>query len=204
MAIGPLHLLDEIGLDTALAGGMVLAKALGQRMAAGPLLVAMIKANRLGRKSGAGFFQYDDAFDGNRDGSNISGAAGENATAPLGPDPQLARIIDTWSCRPAAPRGGNITFRLLLPMLLEACRMMEERKVSNPRSIDLGVVFGLGFPSCGLLRWADELGPRRLLAELGRLEPLGERFRPAPRLLEMARRGQRFYGQRRRKPTLGD
>ena len=173
---GPFRLMDEIGLDTTLAGGMVLATASGERMSAAPLLVALVKAKRLGRKSGAGFFRYPRRRD----------------DRPTSPDLQLARIVETWSRRPTTPDGDHIMFRLLLPMLLEATRLLQESKVANHRSIDLGVVFGLGFPAFGLLGWADALGPRQLLAELRRLEPLGERFRPTPLLLDMARHGRRF------------
>ena len=58
MAIGPLRLMDEIGLDTTLQAGWVLAAAFPERIAPSPLLVSMIKAGRLGRKTGAGFFAY--------------------------------------------------------------------------------------------------------------------------------------------------
>jgi 3-hydroxyacyl-CoA dehydrogenase len=82
-------------------------------------------------------------------------------------------------------------------MVLEATRIIEERKVHEPRSIDLAVILGLGFPVArgGLLRWADSLGTRRILAMLDGLAHLGPRVHPTPLLEEMARRRRRFYAR---------
>ena len=87
----------------------------------------------------------------------------------------------------------QITARLFLPMVLEATRILEEDIVRDPRDVDLGLIFGLGFPpfNGGLLFWADTLGLRS--RSLKMLEPLGElgsRMQPTPLLLEMAQVGQ--------------
>lgn len=181
MAMGPLRMLDEIGLDTVLLAGRVLWNAFPKRIEPSPLLVAMYKAGRLGRKSGLGFFRYPDG--GQTDG-------------PGQPDPQLGKIIGAWA-RTGQPFSDDaIIARLLVPMILEATRLLQEGKARDPRIIDLGAIFGLGFPACrgGLLYWADTLGMERILAMLGRLESVGPRLAPTPMLLEMARRGERFYG----------
>lgn len=88
-----------------------------------------------------------------------------------------------------------VTARLFLTMLLEATRMLEEGRVRNPRDVDLGVLFGLGFPGQrgGLFRWADDLGVSQVLAALKPLAMLGPRARPTAWLLDMAARGRRFY-----------
>jgi 3-hydroxyacyl-CoA dehydrogenase len=180
MAMGPLRILDEIGLDTAMLAGQVLWDAFPERVVASPLLVTMLKKGRLGRKSGAGFFAYsrETPWDG----------AGE-------PDPGVDEIIAQWARRPQPFTSETITSRLILPMVLEATRLLEERRVRDPRDVDLAVIFGLGFPASrgGLLYWADALGADRILHMLKPLRSLGPRLEPTQLLRERARRGRRFY-----------
>ena len=89
----------------------------------------------------------------------------------------------------------QLTNRLFLPMLLEATRVLQEKIVRDVRDVDLGLIFGLGFPPFkgGLLFWADTLGAAKIVEMLKPLEGLGERFQPPPLLLEMAKTGKKFY-----------
>lgn len=177
MAIGPLALLDQIGIDTVLLAGRVLWDAFPDRVIASPLLITMYKSRRLGRKTGRGFFHYPDGH-----------SKGQ-------PDPQVEASIATWA-RPAQPfTQEQITARLLLPMVLEATRLLEEGKVLQPQTIDLAMVHGLGFPAGrgGLLHWADTLGAAQLLKLLKPLESLGARAQPTQLLKDMAQQRQRFY-----------
>jgi len=180
MAIGPLRILDEIGVDTVVNAARVLWQAFPERMVASPLLINMFKEKRLGRKSGAGFFSYSSPTAGN----------GRNR-----PDPEAERIIAKWARPPKQFTREMITRRLTLPMVLEATRLLEEKKARRPEDIDLAVLFGLGFPASrgGLLYWADTLGADRILRMLKPLESLGHRFRPTRLLLEAARAGRRLY-----------
>ena len=182
MAMGPFQLLDEIGLETALRGGLVVHQAFPERIVASPLLVAMIKAGRGGRKSNAGFYSYR------------VGPEGEFIRQT---DPAVDRIVAGWS-RPGEPQSEKrITDRLFLPMLLEATRILEERRVQDPRTFDLGVLLGLGFPKerGGLLYWADTEGAANLVERLRPLASLGERFMPTPLIKELAQHGGRFYAE---------
>ncbi len=181
MAMGPLRLLDEIGLDTVWLAGRVLWEAFPERIPVPRLLVAMYKAGRLGRKAGKGFFAYPEGLGRDQPGQ---------------PDPSIEPILAAWARPPQSPASEAILARLLLPMVLEATRVLEEKRVGDPREIDLGVLFGLGFPAArgGLLYWADTLGPRQIVAMLGPLEPLGGRARPTPMLLQMAAANRGFYG----------
>ncbi len=182
MAMGPLRLLDEIGHDTALLAGRVLWHAFPERIVASPLLVTMYKAGRMGRKTGAGFFRYPPDL-----GQDQAGL----------PAPAVGEMIAKWARPPRSFRPEAIVDRLLLPMVLEAARVLEEGVVRDPRDVDLGVLFGLGFPAArgGLLYWADGLGPQQVLDRLRPLEPLGLRMQPGPLLLTMASEGRRFYGK---------
>jgi len=182
MAMGPLRMLDEIGLDTAMLAGRVLWDTFPERVSVSPLLITMFKAGRLGRKSGAGFFAY----------SNGSGG-----DAPGQPDPQLKELLAAWVRPQQSVPPEDLTTRLLVPMVLEATRLLEEGTVRDPRSIDLGAIFGLGFPASrgGLLYWADTVGIERILALLRAMEPLGSRVAPTAMLLDMARGRGRFYAE---------
>ena len=181
MAMGPLRLVDEIGIDTALFGGRVLWEAFPDRITPSPLLVAMYKAGKLGRKTQSGFFTYA----GNRD-----------SQSPLEPDPDFLKLIAAWSYPTGSTPRVDLMARLLLPMVSEAARILEEGRVEGPESIDLAVNLGLGFPAAqgGLLRWADSLGPRRVVRMLESLADRGPRFQPPPLLVAMANEDRRFHG----------
>ncbi len=181
MAKGPLRLIDEIGLDTVLQGGWVLAAAFPERVVASPLLVGLVKAGRTGCKSGAGFFSYPPG------------------PSRSDPDQTVQGLIAQWS-RPIRSHTAqshttqSITRRLMLPMVLEATRVMEEKKVGDPRDIDLAAVLGLGFPASrgGPLRWADTLGAARIVEMLQPMKRLGGRAQVTDLLGELARTGGRF------------
>jgi 3-hydroxyacyl-CoA dehydrogenase len=180
MAMGPLRLIDEIGLDTALLAGRVLWEAFPERIVASPLMITMYKAKRMGRKTGRGFFAYPD---------------GLPPDAPGLADPAVEPLVAAWSRATQTFSDEAITQRLLLPMVLEASRILEEHKVRDPRDVDLAVLFGLGFPAArgGLLYWADGLDAARIVEMLAPLEALGPRMAPTQLLLDLARSGGRFY-----------
>jgi 3-hydroxyacyl-CoA dehydrogenase len=139
MTMGPLELLDEIGLDTALQSGVVLSEVSEQRSAGTELLVALVKSKQLGLKSGAGIYAYP---------AHVT-------------NPSLEGFVN--ACR------GQMLFdaqhfadkelvrHLLGPMVEEAQRLLSEKKISTAWEIDLATIFGLGFPCWrgGLLCWAD-------------------------------------------------
>lgn len=188
MALGPLRLLDEIGLDTTLEGGWNLIEAFPERVAASPLLVTLVKHGRMGRKAGAGFFVYPDPAQPD-----------ETADAFTTRQTQADRALDEWIAEWAKPAGRHtphsVTMRLLLPMLLEATRVLEENKVRGPGDVDLAAIFGLGFPASkgGLLWWADTMGPARIMEMLRPMQPIGPRVQPTPLLCRLAREAGRFY-----------
>ncbi|MFO0916170.1 MAG: 3-hydroxyacyl-CoA dehydrogenase NAD-binding domain-containing protein [Pirellulales bacterium] len=178
MPMGPIALYDMVGLDTCFYAGRIMWEAFPDRIAASPILPALVKAGRLGCKSGKGFFSYD----------NKKGRAQA--------DPDLRRFIDPYR-KPARSNFSQeeLTHRLFLPMLLEATRVLEAGIVRDVRDVDLGLIFGLGFPPFkgGLLFWADTLGPQKILEALQPLEGLGARMQPTAMLLDMAQHNRRFY-----------
>jgi 3-hydroxyacyl-CoA dehydrogenase/enoyl-CoA hydratase/3-hydroxybutyryl-CoA epimerase/3-hydroxyacyl-CoA dehydrogenase/enoyl-CoA hydratase/3-hydroxybutyryl-CoA epimerase/enoyl-CoA isomerase len=177
MPMGPITLYDVVGLDTAVYAGAVLRDAFPDRVVESPLLPAMFAAGRLGQKSGVGFFSYKDP--------KKKGA----------PDPTLGDIINPLIRKHEKFTDEQIIARLFLPMLLEATRILEEKVVRDPRDVDLGLIFGTGFPPFkgGLLFWADTIGAAKILEMLKPLESLGARAKPTPMLEKMAKEGRGFY-----------
>ena len=177
MECGPFELFDVIGVDTAMYGGKILWEAFPARISLTPVLPAMVKRGWLGRKQGRGFYRYD--ADGKR------GAV----------DPELQQVLESY-VRPTRAYGDQqILDRLLLAVLVEATRVLEEGIVRDVRDIDAALVFGLGFPRrCGgLLFWADQIGAGQLVEMLRPWDSLGARMQPTPLLLAMAKTGRCFY-----------
>ena len=179
MAMGPIELFDLIGVDTAMRAGRTLWEAFPLRTTLTPILPALVKRGRLGQKTGIGFYQYS--------------AAGDGLVAY---DPDFQRIIQPYVRRARTFSDEEIVARLILPMLLEATRTMEERVVEKPQDVDIGVLFGLAFPAArgGLLYWADSLGSERVLDLLQHFASIGPRMRPTDLLQSLAATGGTFYG----------
>jgi len=177
MPMGPITLYDVVGLDTAFYAGRTMLDAFPDRISASPILPALIKAGRIGQKSGSGFFSY------------------QNKKRRAQPDPELEGHIKTYITGSRDFTREELTSRLFLPMLLEATRVLEDSIVRDPRDVDLGLIFGLGFPPFkgGLLFWADTLGAEKILEMLKPLASLGKRMQPTQLLQEMAAEKKSFY-----------
>ncbi len=179
MPMGPLELYDMIGLDTAFYAGLVLSAAYGDRIEASPLIPSLVKSGRLGRKTGDGFYQY--------------GTGGQRARIDR-PDDGVAKLLRPYAIPARETTDATICDRLLLPMLLEALRVLDEGIVRDGRDIDLAVIHALGFPAFrgGLLAWGNSLGAAEVVRRLGPLADLGIRMHPTPRLLAMAAANEPF------------
>ncbi len=180
MPMGPLALYDMVGLDTAVYAGKVLVDSFPDRISGSPILPSLVKAGRLGQKSGCGFFSYD------------------NRKRKPEPDPELDRYLQPHLKEPPKKfTMEQIQQRLFLPMLTEATRILEEKLVRDARDIDLGLIFGTGFPPFkgGLMFWADTLGAQQVIEMLKPLEALGKRYHPTDLLLDLAKSGGTFYSE---------
>src|SRR5438477_10416225 len=175
--VGPVTLLDEVGLDVAVKVAAVMQEAYGDHIvpAPGAGVAALVKEGRLGRKSGRGFYIYK--------GGKKRGVD-ESVYGLLGIHPN------------GGPRPAEILQRLVLGLVNEAARALREGVVKNPRDGDIGAIFGFRFPPFrgGPLRYADDLGAELVVGGLERLtERYGVRFAPSEVLQEHARRGTKFY-----------
>lgn len=176
MPMGPLRLMDEVGIDVASHAGAVLHEAFGSRMEPAASLTALQGTGRTGKKGKLGFYRY-------------SGGKEQ------GPDPDLLELLELPSAGDG-PGADAIRARLILAMINEGARTLEDGIVASAGEVDLAMIMGTGFPPFrgGLLRFADELHPRTVLARLQELEKsVGPRFAPAPLVAELARTDSTFY-----------
>ena len=176
MPMGPLRLLDEVGLDVSRHAGRVMYEAFGERLRPAPALEALEKSSRLGKKGGAGFYKYEDGKQKEVDAAIYT---------ELGLKRGFRQASDT-----------EIQERTVFVMINEAARILEEGVVARPGDVDLGMIMGTGFPPFrgGLLRYADAVGLRHVASRLEHYEKkLGERFTPAPLLKRKADAGATFY-----------
>ena len=152
IVVGPLRILDEVGLDTALDVGRVLWQAYADRVTPSPVTIGLFKQGRLGRKSQAGFYKYT---------STTPWA--DDAT----PDPEISEIITPWIREPRQVTDQEITDRLTLALLGEAIYLLEQN-ATDAQTIELISLVGLGFPAehGGLLRWADSIGLAEILRRM--------------------------------------
>ena len=179
--VGPITLIDEVGLDIAGKSGAIMADAYGDRMQPSEALQKVLGAGRLGRKGKKGFYAYDDS--GKREGVDESAYA----------------LFSGGARRREVPKE-EIQRRLSLAMVNEAARCLEDGIVRSARDGDIGAVFGIGFPPFrgGPFRHADAVGIGEIVRQLEALDAAHPgRFTPAAILREMAAAGRTFY------PTQG-
>jgi 3-hydroxyacyl-CoA dehydrogenase / enoyl-CoA hydratase / 3-hydroxybutyryl-CoA epimerase len=177
MPVGPLALLDDVGLDVAVKAGEVLQAAFPKRIKSGGD-EALVAEGRLGRKSGGGFYEY----------------AGGKRGQPSGKAYEILRAQPGSTSR-FSPQV--IESRLVLPMVNEAAFCLEDGVVPGPGKLDLAMIMGTGFPPFrgGLLKWADSMGLPRVRSLLEELtERFGSRFEPASSIRRMADARGTFYG----------
>jgi 3-hydroxyacyl-CoA dehydrogenase/enoyl-CoA hydratase/3-hydroxybutyryl-CoA epimerase len=173
MPMGPLRLIDEIGVDITIDIADTLERAFGVRDRAPGILRKMYDAKMLGRKSGGGFYKYE----------------GKQQT------PNEA--LQEWKQTPGNVSAGNITDRLTFLMVNEAARCLEEKVVATPEDADYGMVLGTGFPTFrgGPLRYAENYGLEKVVIEMDKIHSrAGEKFIACDLLRQHARDGTTFYG----------
>lgn len=182
MPMGPLRLVDEVGIDVSGHAGEALHQALGERLAPSPVLVELGKTDRLGKKGGLGFYRYEKGKDKGVDENvyaHLPSVSGRKSPDELTDDDR-----------------SLIRRRLLLAMVNEATRILDDGIVASAQEVDLAMIMGTGFPPFrgGLLRFADTLHPRGVLARLEEMQrEHGARYAPAPALVRIAERDQTFY-----------
>jgi 3-hydroxyacyl-CoA dehydrogenase/enoyl-CoA hydratase/3-hydroxybutyryl-CoA epimerase len=176
MPMGPLRLMDEIGLDVAVKVGKIMHEGLGERMKPSELSKKLIETGLLGKKSNEGFYKYSD--------ENNEGVVNNKLSEYL---PAVSVDMDEVT----------IQMRLFLPMINEAAQVLEDGIVEAASDVDLGLIFGIGFPPFrgGPLRYADNEGADRIVTAIERFgtEVNGQRYQVCKFLKNIAEKSGRFY-----------
>lgn len=176
MPMGPCRLLDEVGIDVAVKVAKILHKGLGDRARSSALSAKLSEKGFLGKKSKQGFYLYDDA----------GKVVGENEEAKSLLPGQKISMDEV-----------EIQLRVFLPMINEASIILSEGLVNNAGQVDLGLIFGIGFPPFrgGLLRYADGEGIDKIVEKLKEFSSSvdKDRYTPSPRLQEMIETKKKFY-----------
>ena len=192
MPMGPFTLLDEVGLDIAVHAASSLREGYGDRMTPSDALDGMLGPDRLGKKSGKGFYDHTPPKKGKK---------------RKGPPPLMEDLTRFQrGTRAMAMSDETLVERIVLAMIGEGARAFEERVVATAQEFDLATVFGTGFAPFrgGLLKYADAVGAERLIALLDKHRSMpdvqergqaAQRFEPSSLLRDLARSGGTFHGR---------
>jgi 3-hydroxyacyl-CoA dehydrogenase/enoyl-CoA hydratase/3-hydroxybutyryl-CoA epimerase len=184
MPVGPLSLNDEVALDLGLkiikaTEADLGAAAVNQQQKA--LLEEMVeKRGRLGRKNGKGFYDYPEKGQGRK-----KLWPGLSELQPIKLDPDTLDVEE-------------LKQRLLVTQAVEAARTVEDNVIVDPREADVGSILGFGFApfTGGALSYIDFMGTAEFVALCRKLEAKhGKRFTPPQLLIDMAAKGETFYGR---------
>jgi enoyl-CoA hydratase / long-chain 3-hydroxyacyl-CoA dehydrogenase len=188
MPVGPITLADEVGIDVSAHVGTFLSKAdLGVRMAGGDasLMQYMVDKGFLGKKSGAGFYQY-----------GKSGKKESKKTV----NPAVATFLQSFVKKDLKLTDGDITDRIVGRFVNEAAKCLEDEIIENPVVGDIGLVFGTGFAPFrgGPFRYLDQMGVQVYVDKMHKLAAQYDapQFEPCQLLKDYAKAGKTFHGKK--------
>lgn len=174
--VGPMKLMDEVGIDVAAKVAPIMADELGDRFRAPDAFGKLLDDERKGKKNKKGFYAYSGKKPGKAVDESVYTLLGISPSAKLG--------------------GEEIAQRTVLLMLNEAAYCLDEGIIRSARDGDIGAIFGIGFPPFrgGPFRYMDAIGVAEIVRRLQNYQKQhGERYTPAPLLLKMAENNERFY-----------
>ncbi len=176
--VGPLQLLDEVGIDVGSKISPILEQAYGTRFSAPSAVSAILADDRKGRKNRKGFYLYQPS----------------RWSRKRKTDPSIYTLLHV---KPQAKQSeAQIAERCVLMMLNEAARCLDESVIRNARDGDIAAVFGIGFPPFlgGPFRYMDQRGIADIVKALRSLmQQHGERFAPCDALMAMSEAQTNFY-----------
>lgn len=181
--MGPAYLLDVVGIDTAHHVGEVLAAGFPERMKfdARSSLDVLYEEKRFGQKNNLGYYSYSP------DKKGKPKRAPDSAVDAMLAGVQEDAVVDV--------DDQTIIDRLMIPMIIETARCLEEGIVDTPNEADMGLIFGIGFPPFhgGALKYADRMGLKALCDRAQDFADFGPLYQPTQRMLEMAANNERYY-----------
>jgi 3-hydroxyacyl-CoA dehydrogenase/enoyl-CoA hydratase/3-hydroxybutyryl-CoA epimerase len=172
--VGPITLLDEVGVDIGAKIMPILVNELGERFKGPDVFDTLLNDGRKGRKSGKGFYTYK--------GKKKEVDKSVYKLLKLEPESKLS--------------DNDIALRCVLPMLNEAVRCLDDGIIRSPRDGDIGAIFGIGFPPFlgGPFRYMDQYGLKELVEKMNEFaSKYGDRFAPCDGLLTRAGEERTFY-----------
>ena len=180
--MGPAYLLDVVGIDTAHHAQAVMAAGFPQRMQKDyrDAIDALFDANRFGQKNGLGFWRYKEDSKGK-------------------PKKEEDPAVDSLLAGVSQPKrdftDDEIIARMMIPMINEVVRCLEEGIIASPAEADMALVYGLGFPPFhgGAFRWLDTLGSARYLDMVQQYQHLGPLYDVPEGLRNKARHNESYY-----------
>jgi len=177
--MGPAYLLDVVGIDTADHCTGVMSSGFPTRMAKidNDPVSALYNAKRLGQKSGGGFFDYG------------KDKRGRPTKIPAPAAQELLNVdVITYT-------ADEIIARLMIPMVNEVIRCLEEGVVDTAAEADMGLIYGLGFPPFrgGPIRYLETLGLDNFIATADKYAHLGEIYQVTDGLRAMAASGKSYF-----------
>ncbi|MBT3981888.1 MAG: fatty oxidation complex subunit alpha [Bacteriovoracaceae bacterium] len=177
MPMGACRLMDEIGIDVLVKVGKIMEEGLGPRARACGISKAAFDSGLLGKKTSKGFYLYD-----------AKGKPGDLNS-------EIEKFLPNMGSKNMDET--SIQMRVFLPMINEAARILSDGIVSKASVVDLGLIFGTGFPPFrgGLLKYADSEGLDRITGALERFasEVNEDRYSPAPLLKNLVAEKKKFY-----------
>jgi len=180
--MGPAYLLDVVGMDTGKHAAGVMAEGFPDRMASDSKTVidALYEAERYGQKNGKGFYRYE---------------MDRKGKPQKLPDPEGDAIVARVQSASHDFEAQDMVDRLMIPMCIESARCLEDDIVSSASEVDMGLVYGVGFPPFrgGALHHVDKLGLAAFCARADEFAHLGALYHPTPAMREMASSGATFY-----------
>jgi len=181
--MGPAYLIDVIGMDISHHVVEIISAGFAPRMDV-PFETAvqiLLRAGRLGQKNGHGFYKYE---------SDSKGRPRKEI------DPDTERLLAAGQPNAHTIIGEEeIVARMMLPLILEAARCVEDGIAVSPGDVDMCLILGLGLPRYlgGALKYADYVGLKNVVERASQWESFGPIYRPSERLRAMATAGEVFY-----------
>ena len=181
--MGPAFLLDVVGIDTVFHAGGVMAEGFPDRMSQDvqTIISKMFEQEWFGQKNEKGFYIHT---------KDKKGKPKKEANPEID---DFLRYLEVGSGEGISDE--DIIDRMMLPMLMESSRCLEDKIVQTPVEVDMGVIYGLGFPPFrgGIFRWADSVGLSDLLQSAEKRRSLGKVYEPTEQIKKMAKDGMLFH-----------
>lgn len=183
--MGPAYLLDVVGIDTAHHASEVMASGFPERMkfAAGNAIARLYAEKRFGQKNGVGFYKY---------GVDKKGRPVKEQ------DPAVAEILAAGVTEKREVTDEEIVQQMMLPMVLESSRCLEDKIVDSPIETDMALIYGLGFPAFrgGIFAYADDIGASMLGQWSDKLSVHGPLYQFNKQMKNMRESNTTFYPQK--------